>query len=53
MQVEGIEDPNKEEMRRFDKKRKGKKPTNKYWKFPSDPDSRKAKMNDGRKHLAH
>ncbi len=49
----GIEDPTDEELRRFDKKRKGKKVSNKDWESPSDPDSRIMKMKDGRTHLAH
>lgn len=49
----GIEDPSDDELRRFDKKRKGKKVSNKDWESPSDPDSRIMKMKDGRTHLAH
>ncbi len=50
---EGIEDPTDEELRRFDKKRKGKKTSNKEWESSSDPDSRVAKMKDGRTHMAY
>ena len=50
---EGIEDPTDEELRRFDKKRKNKKVSNEEWESPTDPDSRIAKMKDGRTHLAY
>jgi transposase len=49
---EGMEDPTDEELRRFDKKRPKKVP-NKEWESPIDPDSRIAKMKDGRTHLAY
>jgi transposase len=52
MAVEGIANPTDEEIRRFDKKRK-KKVSNKEWESPADPDSRIAKMKDGRTHLAY
>jgi transposase len=52
MAEEGIENPTDEEIRRFDKKRK-KKVSNKDWEAPADPDSRIAKMKDGRTHLAY
>jgi hypothetical protein len=48
----GIENPTDEEVRRFDRKRK-KKVSNKDWESPTDPDSRIAKMKDGRTHLAY
>lgn len=50
---EGIEEPTDEELRRFDKKRKGKKVPNKEWRSSTDPDSRIIKMKDGRTHLAY
>jgi transposase len=53
MAAEGIEDPTDEEIRRFDKKRKHKKVSNKEWQSPADPDSRIAKMKDGTTHLAY
>jgi hypothetical protein len=37
----------------MDRKRKGKNVSNKDWESPSDPDSRIAKMKDGRTHLAY
>jgi transposase len=48
----GIENPTPEQLARLDRKRK-KKTSNKDWKSPADPDSRIAKMKDGRTHLAH
>jgi transposase len=49
----GIEDPSDEELRRFDRGRKGKKVSNKEWKSPTDPQARIAKMKDGRTHFAY
>lgn len=49
----GLENPTDEELRRFDKKRTDKKVSNDDWQSPSDPDSRIAKMKDGRTHLAY
>ncbi|MBN2872918.1 MAG: transposase [Halothiobacillaceae bacterium] len=48
----GLEDPTREELARFDRKRK-KKGSNQDWKHPKDPDARITKMKDGRTHLAH
>jgi transposase len=53
MAEQGIENPTDEEIRRFDKKRKNKKVSNQEWASPADPDSRIAKMKDGRTHLAY
>ena len=50
---EGIENPSPEQLRRFDRKRKGKKTSNRDWESPSDPDSRVARMKDGTTHLAY
>ena len=50
---EGIENPTDEDLRRFDKKRTGKKVSNDDWQSPTDPDSRIAKMKDGTTHLAY
>jgi transposase len=52
-EAEGIKDPTDEELRRFDKKRKGKKLSNKEWRSSTDPDSRITKMKDSRTHLAY
>ena len=49
----GIENPTEEDLRRFDKKRTDKKVSNDDWQSPSDPDSRIARMKDGRTHLAY
>src|SRR4029079_13053173 len=49
----GIEDPTDAELRRFDRKRKGKKTSNDDWKSPTDPDARITKMKDGTTHLAY
>ena len=49
----GIENPSDEDLRRLDRKRKGKKVSNEEWKSPTDPDSRIARMKDGTKHFAY
>ena len=51
--AEGIKDPTPEDLGRMDRKRKGKKVSNKQWKSSSDPDARITKMKDGTTHLAH
>lgn len=48
----GIENPTREQLARFDRRRK-KKGSNEEWKHPHDPDARITKMKDGRTHLAH
>ena len=48
----GLEEPTREELARFDRRRK-KKGSNKDWTHPQDPDARITKMKDGRTHLAH
>lgn len=48
----GLETPTREQLARFDRKRK-KKASNDDWKHPHDPDARITKMKDGRTHLAH
>ncbi len=50
---EGLEDLTDEELRRFDKNRKGKKVSNDDWQLPNDPDSRIARMKDGTTHAAY
>jgi len=47
------ENPTDEDLRRFDKKRKGKKVSNREWVSPTDPDARIMKMKDKRTHLAY
>ncbi|WP_430450673.1 transposase [Rhodopirellula europaea] len=50
----GVSDPDDEELRRFDKRRKPKKKvSNEDWVSKSDPDSRIGKMKDGRFHLKY
>lgn len=52
MAAAGIEEPTREQLARFDRKRK-KKGSNREWAHPHDPDARITKMKDGRTHLAH
>jgi IS5 family transposase len=52
-QEEGAKDDNDDDLRRFDKKLKKKKVSNKDWKSPADPDSRIMRMKDGTTHLAY
>lgn len=50
----GKSDPDDEELRRFDKRRKPKKKvSNEDWESATDPDSRIGKMKDGRFHLKY
>jgi transposase len=51
-QASGIETPTRADVARLDRTRK-KKPSNKDWTHPQDPDAKVAKMKDGRTHLAH
>ena len=57
MREEGVvgpdEQPNEEEIRRYDRQRKNKKVSNEDWVSKTDPDSRIALMKDGRTHLAY
>src|SRR6266513_5336578 len=48
----GIETPTREDLARFDRKRKNKA-SNKDWVNPHERDARIAKMKDGSTHLAH
>ena len=43
----GIEAPTDDQLRQFDRTRKGKKTSNDDWQSPSDPDARITKMKDG------
>lgn len=52
-QAEGIEDPTDEDLRRIDRGRKDKKVSNEEWESPADPESRIARMKDGRTHPAY
>ena len=49
----GESDPDDEELRRFDKRRKDKKVSNEEWVSETDPDARIGKMKDGRTHLKY
>lgn len=49
----GIEQPTDDDLRRLDRKRKGKKVSNTDWQSPTDPDSRIARMKDGTTHFAY
>jgi transposase len=51
--IEPTHEPNDEEVRRYDRKRKNKKVSNEEWVSKTDPDSRIAHMKDGRTHLAY
>ena len=51
--IEDDDEPTDEELRRFDRSRKGKKVTNEQWKSPADDDARIVKMKDGRTHLGY
>jgi len=49
----GMENPTEEDLRKFDRNRPNKKVSNEEWVSSTDPDSRMAKMKDGRTHLAY
>jgi transposase len=57
MRAEGMvkenEEPSDEEVRRFDKNRKGKKVSNEDWVSSTDSDAKIARMKDGTTHLAY
>lgn len=50
---EDDDDPSDEDLRRFDKQRKGKKVSNEEWASPVDPDAKIIRMKDGRTHLGY
>lgn len=52
-EASGIPTPTKEELIRFDRKRKDKTLSNRDWASPTDPDARIARMKDGSTHLAY
>jgi transposase len=52
-EISADETPSEEALRRFDKKRKNKRVSNKEWESPTDPDSCVARMKDGTTHLAY
>jgi IS5 family transposase len=51
--IEADREPTDDEVRRYDKGRKNKRVSNDDWQSNTDPDSRIAKMKDGRTHLAY
>lgn len=51
--IEPDDEPSAEELRRFDQGRKDKRVSNDEWVSETDPDSRIAKLKDGRTHLAY
>jgi transposase len=50
---QGVEIKDDEDLRRFDKTRKGKKTSNEEWESSTDPDSRIMRMKDGTTHLSY
>jgi transposase len=52
VKASGIETPTREDLARFDRKRK-RKGANQDWQHPHDPDARITKMKTGGTHLAH
>jgi len=46
------EDPGPDDISRFDRRRKGKKLSNKHWHNPHNPEAKITKMKDGRTHFA-
>jgi transposase len=51
--IDAAHEPTAEEVRRFDKKRKGKKVSNEDWTSSTDGDARITQMKDGTTHLAY
>jgi transposase len=49
----GMDSPTSDDLKRMDRKRKGKKLSNQDWESTSDPQSKITKMKDGRTHLAY
>jgi transposase len=52
-EAQGIENPTVEDARRMDRKRKGKKTSNKDWASPTDSDARIVRLKDGRTRLGY
>jgi transposase len=52
-QESGIATPTAEDLIRLDRRRQGKRLSNRDWASPSDPEARIAKLKDGRTHLAY
>jgi len=51
--TEGVEINSNDDLRKFDRKRKDKKASNKEWESSSDPDARVMKMKKGNTHLSY
>lgn len=49
----GIAQPTDEDLRRLDRKRKGKKASNEEWESPTDPDAEIVRLKDGRTRLGY
>ena len=52
-EASGIKTPTRAELIAFDRKRKGKKTSNKDWQSTTDEDARITKLKDGRTHMAY
>lgn len=52
-EAEGVEINCEDDLRKFDRKRKGKKASNQDWQSSSDPDARIMKMKKGHTHLSY
>ena len=52
-EIESDDEPTDDELRKFDRKRGGKKVSNEDWVSDTDGDARIAKMKDGTTHLAY
>jgi transposase len=51
--AEGIENPTPQDLQRMDRKRRGKKVSNRHWKSKTDSHARIARLKDGRTHMAY
>lgn len=51
--AEGIEEPTPRDLQRMDRKRRGKKVSNRHWKSKTDCHARIARLKDGRTHMAY
>ncbi|HEX4335914.1 MAG TPA: transposase [Polyangiaceae bacterium] len=52
-EAQGVENPTDEDARRMDRKRTGKKTSNKDWESPTDADARIVRLKDGRTRLGY
>lgn len=51
--AEGIDDPTPQDLQRMDRKRQGKKVSNRNWKSKTDGDARIARLKAGNTHMAY